>query len=467
MSHDDLQRRLRALPAVDALKARPAVQALEAEHGAALLLSVLRECVERARQRLRESDAPAEAVIDAECGDAAIEAALGRALAPTLPPLHNATGVLLHTNLGRAPLALEAREAMLAAAAFVPLEIDLGSGRRGPRAPGVVAHLKALSGAEGALVVNNCAAAVMLVLAELAQGREVPVSRGELVEIGGGFRVPEVMERSGCQLREVGTTNRTRLRDHAAAVGPRTGALLKVHRSNFSIEGFTEEASLEELAGLARETGLPLVVDLGSGLFSTAAQGTVLESEATVDGCIAGGADLVCFSGDKLLGGPQAGIVVGKGALIERLGRHPLMRSLRCDKVTLAALEATLALYRRGAHARVPLQRMVRATVPDLAALGAFLLEPLCAAGLDASLEPCTDRVGGGSSHRLALPGMAVRLRVPTPERVSARLRRGEGGHPGVVAVVREDALWLHLRTLEPELPVLEAVAAAVIAAAR
>ena len=329
---------LRDLPSVDEL-----VRGLEDP----LAVDAARTVLDRAREEIRAG---------AEPGDLRerLAAELLAARAPSLRRVLNATGVIVHTNLGRAPLAEEAiAQIVETARGYSNLELDLREGKRGSRQDHVAVLLRRLTGAEAALVVNNNAAAVLLALAALGEGREVIVSRGELIEIGDGFRIPDVLMRSGATLVEVGTTNRTRAKDYEKAIRPETALLLRVHQSNFRVVGFTEQPKLAELAAIARRHGLPLVDDQGSGALSE------LPGEPTAKESLAAGADLVCFSGDKLLGGPQAGIVVGRGDLVEKLRRHPLQRAMRADKLTLAALEGTLRLY-LDAPERIPVLRMLR-----------------------------------------------------------------------------------------------------------
>src|ERR1700675_2660375 len=330
--------RLRDLPSVDEL-ARQSDDPLAVE--------AARKVVTRAREQIQRGDDPGDLGTQ-------LQAELSAARAPHLRRVINATGVIVHTNLGRAPLAEAALDRVREIArGYSNLEYDLVAGGGGSRQGHIAGILGPLTGGEAALVVNNNAAAVLLALAALAEGREVLVSRGELIEIGDGFRIPDVLARSGARLREVGTTNRTRAADYERAVGPETAVLLRVHQSNFRVVGFTEQASVEELAAVARRHELPLVDDLGSGVL------VHLEDEPSAKESLAAGADLVSFSGDKLLGGPQAGIVVGRAELVERLRRHPLQRALRADKLTLAALEGTLALY-LDAPERIPVLRMLR-----------------------------------------------------------------------------------------------------------
>src|SRR4051812_32602943 len=375
--------RLRDLPSVDEL-ARTSDDPLAVEAARAVLT--------RAREQIRAGEDP---------GDLAgqLSAELRTARAPRLRRVLNATGVIVHTNLGRAPLAAAALEQVVEAArGYSNLEYDLDAGGRGSRQTHVAELVRRLTGAEAALVVNNNAAAMMLALAALAEGREVLVSRGELIEIGDGFRIPDVLVRSGARLVEVGSTNRTRAADYERAIGPDTALLLRVHQSNFRVVGFTEQAPLDALARVAQAHGLPLVDDLGSGAFDS------FEGEPSAREALAAGADLVCFSGDKLLGGPQAGIVVGRAELVERLRRHPLQRALRADKLTIAALEATLALYLDPERARreIPVLRMLH---EDAAAVRARA-ERLAAA-VGGEVEETVARVGGGALPLAELPSFA------------------------------------------------------------
>ena len=329
---DDATRmeRLRALPSIDELLARPSLSSLLSPHSRPVAVAALREAVASVRARVLAGE-------DARLNEQDVAHALGRLGQPKLKAVLNATGVVLHTNLGRAPLSVAAVERIAAiAGGYCNLELDLDEGERGSRYDPVVELLCELTGAEDAMVVNNCAAAVLLTFSALAAGREAIVSRGELVEIGGGFRIPDVMRQSGATMIEVGTTNRTRLADYAAVLSERTGLLVKVHRSNFAVVGFSEEATTRELASLAAERGVPLFEDLGSGaLRSLQAEG--LSSEPTVASVIAAGAHVVAFSGDKLLGGPQAGVIVGKKATLDRLKKHPLNRALLFRSRLLAA----------------------------------------------------------------------------------------------------------------------------------
>jgi L-seryl-tRNA(Ser) seleniumtransferase len=406
-----------------------------------LAVDAARRVIERAREEIRAGADPGD------LGER-LRVELERAQRPKLRRVLNATGVIVHTNLGRAPLPNAAVERVRdTAAAYSNLEYDLDAGARGSRQDHIAAFLHRLTGAEGALVVNNNAAAVLLALAALAEGREVIVSRGELLEIGDGFRIPDVLARSGAHLVEVGTTNRTRAADYERAVGAETALLLRVHQSNFRVVGFTELPSTADLAAVAARHGLPLVDDLGSGALLP------LHDEPQVRDALAAGADLVCFSGDKLLGGPQAGIVVGRADLVERLRRHPLQRALRADKLTLAALEGTLGLYLDPERAlrEVPVLRMLNEPAEAVRARADRL------AGLtDGAVEETVARVGGGALPLAELPSFACAVE----EVLAAPLRRAE---PPVIGVVRDGKLLLDCRTLGDD--ELDEVASAVAAA--
>jgi L-seryl-tRNA(Ser) seleniumtransferase len=428
---------LRDLPSVDRLLADARLAAEPREPA----LAAARAALEQAREAIRSGRDPGDPV----------ELALGELRAwrrPRLRRVLNATGVIVHTNLGRAPLAGHALARVRdVASGYSTLEYDLAAGARGSRQQHLAEPLRRLTGAEAALVVNNNAAAVLLALAALAEGREVLVSRGELIEIGDGFRIPDVLARSGARLVEVGTTNRTRAADYADAVGDETALLLRVHQSNFRVVGFTELPALAELARVARTAGLPLVDDLGSGaLFPFADEPTAAES-------LAAGADLVCFSGDKLLGGPQAGIVVGRADLVDRLRRHPLQRALRADKLTLAALEGTLALALDPELARreIPVLRMLDESVETVRSRAERL-----ARLVGGSVEQTVARVGGGALPLAQLESFACAVE----EELAERLRAGE---PPVIALVRDGRTLLDVRALAED--ELDEVAAAVAAA--
>jgi L-seryl-tRNA(Ser) seleniumtransferase len=372
---------------------------------------------------------------------------------PNLQPVINATGVIINTNLGRSPLSQEALQAVQrVAGGYTNLEYELEAGERGSRHSHVSALLCELTSAEAALVTNNNAAAVLLALSTLAAGREVIISRGQLVEIGGGFRVPDVMRQSGCQLVEVGTTNRTRLSDYAAAITERTALLLTVHPSNFQIVGFTESTLVEALAELAHQQGLLLMDDLGSGCL-LASERYGLGHEPMPQESIAAGSDVVCFSGDKLLGGPQAGILVGKAAVLERISRHPLMRAMRIDKMTLAALEATLRHYQREeAETRIPIWRMIAASPGSIAGRAASWVSKLQKYGIPARMQHGESTIGGGSLPGETLPTTLLALdagnvSIPLDE-LAKRLRLRS--LPLIVRILR-DALLIDPRTVLEE----------------
>ncbi len=418
---------LRDLPSVDEL-ARDERLAGEPR---GLAVEAARAALARAREEIRAGHDPGD------LGERAL-LELSSAREPSLRRVLNATGVIVHTNLGRAPLPAAALEhALEVGRGYSNLEYDLDEGTRGSRQDHVAAILRRLTGAEGALVVNNNAAAVLLALAALAEGREVLVSRGELIEIGDGFRIPDVLARSGARLREVGTTNRTRAADYERAVGPETAVLLRVHQSNFRVVGFTEQPSVAELAAVAQRHGLPLVDDLGSGALSPS-NTVLLGDEPAARDALAEGADLVCFSGDKLLGGPQAGIVVGRADLVEKLRRHPLQRALRADKLTLAALEGTLALYldpERAAR-EVPVLRMLHEPSETVRARAERL-----AKATGGEVEETVARVGGGALPLAELPSFACAVE----EELAAPLREAD---PPAVGVIRDGRLLLDCRTL-------------------
>jgi L-seryl-tRNA(Ser) seleniumtransferase len=453
--------RLRQLPKVDQVLRRTDVAALPAPRWAVV------EAVRREVDRLRKAilDGASDRI---EVTAEAIGARAAALVRPSLRRVINATGVVLHTNLGRAPLPAEAIERVVAlAAGYSNLEYELGPGRRGSRHAHLGGLLAALTGAEDAVVVNNNAGAVMLSLAALAAGREVVVSRGELVEIGGSFRVPDVMRLSGAELREVGTTNKTRLEDYEQAITERTALLLKVHRSNFAIVGFTEEASAAEVAALGRRRGVATMMDLGSGSLVPAAELAALglPAEPDVAAVVGSGLDLVTFSGDKLLGGPQAGIVVGRAEAIAAVRAHPLMRALRPDKLSLAALEATVAIYRDGrAGADVPALAMLATPLAVLRGRA----DELCALigarvpGVRVDRIACESAVGGGAMPTASLPSWGVAL-SPAPggvgvDDLDARLRAAP---VPVIGRIADDRLLLDVRTLQGRAEI-EQVAAAV-----
>lgn len=438
------------LPSVDSVLSRPAIAALTEHYGRRPVLAAVRAVLEEARTA---------GAFDADRLPEVLSHRLAARQALGLKPVYNLTGTVLHTNLGRAPLAEEAVAAMVAAAGASAVEFDLAKGRRGERDAHVERWLCELTGAEAALVVNNNAAAVLLALNALASGRQVPVSRGELVEIGGAFRVPDIMSRAGAVLVEVGTTNRTHLRDYAGAIGPETAALMTVHPSNYAIQGFTAKPAAREIAALAHQHGLPYIEDLGSGaLIDMAALG--LPAERTPAEALADGVDLVTFSGDKLLGGPQAGLVVGRKDLVETLRRNPLKRAMRLDKVMLAALEATLILYDdpdRAVHS-IPALRLLTRPAPEIRALAERLTPAYAAAvgeAFSVSVDDCQSQIGSGAlpvdllpSAALVARPVAARGKGRALQRLAAALRALP--RP-VVGRIADDALWLDLRCLEDE----------------
>jgi len=435
----------RDLPSVNALLESEAMRPLLGRAPRSLVTAAARLALDAARR------APSAAPRGDAAWAAAVEGALAARERPSLRPLFNATGVVLHTNLGRAPLAAAALEAIReAAAGFCNLEYDLDAGARGSRYVHCVALLRELTGAEDAIVVNNCAAALVLALNATADGREAIVSRGELVEIGGSFRVPDIMAKSGARLVEVGSTNRTHLDDYRRAASERTGAIVKVHRSNFTIEGFVAEATLRELAPVARELGggVPLIHDFGSGLLLPLDR-YGLRGEPVAADAVRDGATLVLMSGDKLLGGPQAGIVVGTADAVAQLRRNPLARALRVDKLTLAALEATLALYRDPARAvrEVPALAMLTADREAVRARATALAAALAAHGVEARVEESEASVGGGAFPAARIASAAVTVGGNAAD-VERRLR---GAPRPIVGRVADGRVWLDLRSVPAE----------------
>jgi len=443
----------RILPSIDRLRQRPTIHALETEFGPLAVVTALREVTGMLRRELAAPEpspiaAPEEAAMVIERRTAA---RLAAEFSPSLVPVINATGVIVHTNLGRAPLAQSAAQrVMQVAAGYANLEYDLTAGRRGSRNVHAEQFLTRLTGAPAAVVVNNNAAAVLLVLAALAEGREAIVSRGELVEIGGGFRIPDVMRQSGALVREVGTTNKTRAADYEAAIGERTALILRVHRSNFRIEGFTERPGLDELVALGQRFDIPVVEDLGSGKLGDGRIPGI--DEPPVADSVTAGVAVCCFSGDKLLGGPQAGIIIGAEAPIARIRAHPLMRALRVDKMTYAALEATLEEFARGrARTTVPVTRMATATADDIGVRATTLIDRLTGhTQLKAEVVDGVSTVGGGGAPGSALPTRLVRLtlRGGSAATLATALR---ALRPAIVARIEDDRVVLDLRTVLPE----------------
>jgi len=433
----------RALPSISALLDAPELAAFLARAPRSTVTDAVRAAV----GRVRAGDVGVPASIEAWSALVRIE--LEALDAFSLVPVLNATGVVLHTNLGRAPLATAALAAIVHTAGGASnLEYDLASGSRGSRHVHCVSLLTALTGAEDALVVNNCAAALVLALNSLSEGREAVISRGELIEIGGSFRVPDIMARSGALLREVGTTNRTHLDDYRKAIGGATGALVKVHRSNFEQRGFVAEASLRDLAPVAREAGVPLVHDFGSGLMLPL-DGWGLTGEPLARDCVRDGATIVAMSGDKLLGGPQAGILIGSAEAIAACRRNPLARALRVDKLTLAALEATLRLYRDPAAAvrEIPVLAMLTTSVDAVNRRAVALSEQLAGSGVLVRVAETEATVGGGAFPTARIPSRALAF-DRNPQALETALRRGA---LPVIARIEHQTLLLDLRTVPPD----------------
>jgi len=453
------------VPSVDELLLRPRLAALCKEVDRAFAVDTLRGVLAQLRRDIIAGVAADEGAVEpAEIEKRTVEA-VENLLAPSLKPVINASGVILHTNLGRAPLcAAVVEEFRRLATQYSNLEYDVAAGARGKRDVHCARLLERLTGAEAAIVVNNCAAAVLLTLAALARGGEVIVSRGELIEIGDGFRIPEIMEQSGTMLREVGTTNRTRITDYENAINERTRLLLRVHPSNFTVSGFTEKPEVAELIALGERRGLPVVEDLGSGcLVDLSAAGV---SEPTVRESVEAGFSLVLCSGDKLLGGPQAGIIAGNKELVAKVRRHPLFRALRVDKLTIAALEVTLRAYLRADWNEIPSQRMIRTTVEEISSRTKHLVEALRTRvrGTEAQFEIAdgASLMGGGSTPAQSLSTRVLRIRSKhySATQLEARLR---GGTAPVIARIEEDSVIVDLRTVFPaqEGPLADSLVAA------
>ncbi|MHB1414689.1 MAG: L-seryl-tRNA(Sec) selenium transferase [Chloroflexota bacterium] len=451
MTTGDARERLRALPSVDRLLREPGVQRLLGEYEHSALVEATRATLEEVREQILAGK-PAPSVDEL----AALVGAQARLLwQPSLVPVINATGVIIHTNLGRAPLSEEALAASLAVSrGYSNLEYDLEAGERGSRHAHVSDLLARVTGAEAAMVVNNNASAVLLALSALAHGAEVVVSRGQAVEIGGGFRIPDVLRQSGARLVEVGTTNRTYLADYEAATGEQTALYLRVHSSNFRVVGFVHEVEVEDLVALGQRRDVPVLDDLGSGaLLDTAEFG--LAHEPMPQRSVKAGVAVACFSGDKLLGGPQAGLIVGQRAYVERLRRHPLARAVRIDKLTLAALQVTLLHYARGeALRKVPVWRMISASVEDLERRARGWADTVNGWGVPAEVAATEATVGGGSlpgetlsSRALAIGETAAAGRGCSLPELARRLR---AGNPPVVGRVERGLLLLDARTVQP-----------------
>jgi L-seryl-tRNA(Ser) seleniumtransferase len=433
----------RAVPSVDAILRSDAGRRASGTLGRSLLKLELASVLEEARAAAAAGVAPAEP-------EDLLATAARRAsrVVNGLSPVVNATGVVLHTNLGRAPMPeAAARAAARAARSYTDLEVDRDSGARGRRSARAETMLTAVTGAEAALVVNNCAAALMLALAALARRREVLVSRGELIEIGGEFRIPDILAASGAKLVEVGTTNRTRVADYRSALSERTGAILRVHPSNYRVVGFTASPGTAELATLAGKAGVPLIYDVGSGLLEHHGHDGMPADEPSLRDALADGADLVTASGDKLLGGPQAGLVAGRAELIERLRRHPVARAVRVDKMQVAALEVVLAAYVRGEQDELPVHRMLRATPEQVKRRAHELASTLGGdlEGVSAHVRACESVVGGGAVPGNSLPSWGVEVRCPEPAAFAARLRAGS---PSVFCRTEAEHVLFDLRTV-------------------
>jgi len=444
---------LRRVPSVDELLLRPRLAALCKEVDRAFALDTLRGVLAEVRRDIIAGAAEERVVEAAEIERRTVEAVESE-LRPSLKPVINASGVILHTNLGRAPLSLEViDEFRRVATEYSNLEYDVAAGARGKRDVHCARLLRRLTGAEAVIVVNNCAAAVLVTLAALARGGEVIVSRGELIEIGDGFRIPEIMEQSGAVLREVGTTNRTRIADYQNAINEKTRVLLRVHPSNFTVSGFTEKPEVAELIALGEQRGLPVVEDLGSGCLVDLSGVGVMEP--TVRESVAAGFSLVLYSGDKLLGGPQAGIIAGRKELVAKVRRHPLFRALRVDKLTIAALQVTLRAYLRADWNGIPSQRMIRTALEEISVRTKQLVEVLTArvprAEADFEIADGTSLVGGGSTPAQSLPTRVLRIRSQrySAAQLEARLRAGRAGTP-VIARIEEDRVTMDLRTVFP-----------------
>lgn len=440
---------LRHVPSVDAVLQQGAVCTLTEQYGRARVVGWIRQTLGDLRRDLAPGETVTREGLMLEV-EQRLAAHADREAAARLDSVINATGVILHTNLGRAPLAEAAIEAVRNAARYCNVELEIAAGTRGRRGAQVEELWRQLTGAEAALVVNNCAAATLLVLQTVAAGREVVISRGQLIEIGGSYRLPDVFTASGAVLREVGTTNRTRLFDYKNAVTDETAALLRVHHSNYRISGFTEDVPIGPLAGLAHARGLVAIDDLGSGcLYDLAPHG--LTGEPIVAESLDAGADLVLFSGDKLLGGPQAGIILGRQTLVDRIGANPLTRALRVDKLTLAALQATLEIHLAGrAFQEIPALRMIGTPADEIRARADRLAETLRSAGssLHPRPVPVPSTIGGGSFPDQTIGSWALSLTAPSPDELAARLRKTR---PPILSRIESNSVLLDLRTVLPD----------------
>ena len=447
---------LRGLPSVDRLLRDPRLETVLHQYGRSMVTDVIRRVIAEAREDIAGNG---DAVDEASLVDRVTRTAAAQAT-PSLRRVFNLTGTVLHTNLGRAPLPREAIDAVIAAAGEPSnIEFDLEAGKRGDRDEHVEAALCRLTGAAAATVVNNNAAAVLLVLNTLALRKEVPTSRGELIEIGGSFRMPDIMKRAGCTLREVGTTNRVHLRDYADAIGPKTGLVMKVHTSNYEVVGFTASVPEQDLSSLCRERSVPFVVDLGSGMLVDLSQ-YGLPHEPTPSDALAHGADLVTFSGDKLLGGPQAGLIVGRADLVAAIKRNPLRRALRVDKMTIAALSAVLALYTDSERLveRLPVLALLTRSVEDIRSIAERLL-PRIADLFDrvatVQVADCQSQIGSGALPTRTIPSAGLSVRPRARRGAGATLRAIAASFRGlpvpVIGRIQDDTFILDLRCLTDE----------------
>jgi L-seryl-tRNA(Ser) seleniumtransferase len=446
----DDRKNLRFLPAVERVLNLPQVVTICEQFGRATVTNWIRQILGNMRNgrsdEVSTDAAEVEGIVVHRVNEAAQSAASQR-----LRKVINGTGIVIHTNLGRAPLAQAAIEAMNAAAACTNLEVDMSTGQRGRRGATVEALCQEVTGAEAALVVNNCAAATLLTLQALAAGRRVVISRGQLIEIGGSFRLPDVFRQAGVQLQEVGTTNRTRLADYAAAIGSETAALMRVHPSNYRISGFCESVTIAELAKLGKSHQLPVIDDVGSGcLYNLSRFG--LSDEPVVSESLRAGADVVLFSGDKLLGGPQCGIIVGRSEIVAKLRTHPLSRALRVDKLTLAALQATLEIHRSGrAFEEIPVLRQLSLPADEIRARAEQLVERLrtqFSSSVVVSVEPVSSAPGGGALPELSIPSWAIAIACESADDAARQLRMGK---PAVFCRVQDGRVLIDLRTVFPE----------------
>jgi L-seryl-tRNA(Ser) seleniumtransferase len=446
----DERKNLRLLPAVERVLNLPQVVSFCAQFGRATVTNWVRQVLSDMRNGLSTDVSSDAAEVEGLVVERVSEAAQN-ASSQRLRKVINGTGIVIHTNLGRAPLAPAAIEAMNAAAACTNLEVDLSTGQRGRRGAGVEVLCQEVTGADAALVVNNCAAATFLVLQSLAAGRRVIISRGQLIEIGGSFRLPDVFRQAGVQLQEVGTTNRTRLADYEAAIGPESAALMRVHPSNYRISGFCESVTIAELAKLGKTHRLPVIDDVGSGcLYNLSRFG--LSDEPIVSESLRAGADVVLFSGDKLLGGPQCGVIVGRSEIIAKLRTNPLSRALRVDKLTLAALQATLEIHRAGrGFEEIPVLHQLSLSADEIRERAEQLVEQLrtrFSSSSAVSLEPVSSASGGGALPELSMPSWAVGISCDSADRLARQLRMGR---PAVFGRVQDGRVLIDLRTVFPE----------------